>query len=161
MNSNQSYPNPRMDLIPLLMENQSPKDPATKTILKIVKNFTQKRICMIEAIPRRLNTRKKASGLFCIPPTPPMAQKFFGGTHTWANTQVWTKLHPSVLAGLKCDTPLPCGYFRVIHSTELGPAINGASMSGGFLHNTVLPSSRHFRKTSNNKIQDQVISSLL
>ena len=80
MNSNQNYPNPRMDLIPLLMENQSPKDPATKTILKIVKIVTQKRFFflnhakknseMIGLIPRSLNTRKKASGLFCIPPNP-------------------------------------------------------------------------------------------
>ena len=57
MNSNQNYPNPRMDLIPLLMENQSPKDPATKTILKIVKIVTQKRFFFKSCQEKFLNDR--------------------------------------------------------------------------------------------------------
>ena len=141
MNSNQIYPNPRMDLFPLLMENQSPEDPARKTILKIVKNFTQRWIFFknhpqenlerIGLFSRWLNTRKKASGLFSIPTPPPMPQKSFGRSHTCAHTQVWQNYIPVLLVGLKCDTYVfPRQHLNLTHCTKLGLTC-GASMSRG------------------------------
>ena len=125
-------------------------------------NHAKKNSWMIGLIPRRLNTRKKASGLFCIPPHPS-----HGSEIPWRIPHL--SLHPSlsILPSVQAYmtiryswnvTPLlPCVYLRVTYWTVMGLAIHSASMSGQVSVTFKIKYSltklyrRHFRKTSKNK----------
>ena len=125
---------------------------------------------MIGLIPRSLNTRKKASGLFCIPPHPS-----HGSEILWKNphlsshpslSKTFNLVIPGLQLSLKCDTSTPLSVLETDLLNRTGPnswcQYVWSSVSD-FQNNTVLPSMTAdiLEKHPRTRKQDQVISSLL